>query len=106
MSSTDPESGVLASLATHIGDRLGRTVTEEEVFDAVAQRLIHDTRCRGNVHIADQMQARLSEDRHKDPDLPVRALLAYGTDQPPAWWLRLGVDLVATLCGVPPEKKA
>lgn len=106
MSSPDPDIGLLTSLTAHISDRLDRTITEDEVFDAVAQRLVHDARRCGNVHVADQMQARLSEDRRTNPDRPLRALLGYGANQPPVWWLRLGVDLVATLCGVPPEQTA
>lgn len=106
MSSADPDPGLLASLTAHVSDRLDRPITEDEVFEAVAQRLIHDARRCGNVHIADQLQARLSEDRRANPDRPLWLLMAYGADKPPVWWLRLGVDLVATLCGVPPEKKA
>ena len=106
MSGADPEVGLLAGLTAHISSRLDRTITEDEVFDAVAQRLIHDARRCGNVHLADQMQARLSEDRHTNPDRPLWGLLGYGVDKPPVWWLRLGVDLVATLCGVPPEQAA
>ena len=100
-----PESGLLANLAAYLSARLNRTVTEDEVFDAVARRLTYDAHhCSSNVHLLDQFEARMAEDRQIDHDRPLRWLLKQYADQPPLWWYCLGADLVATLCGVPPEQ--
>lgn len=98
------DSGLLANLAVHVSNRLGREISEEEVFDAVAQRLVYDAHhSSSNVHILDQFEARLSEDRRIDPDRPLEWLLKVDADKPPLWWYCLGFDLAATLCGTPPE---
>ena len=101
-----PETGLLANLTAHLSARLNRTLTHDEVYDAIAQRFIHDIRLGTNVHVADQFEARLLEDRRTDPDRPLTVLLGYDAKRPPLWWYCLGADLAATLCGIPPEDVA
>lgn len=98
------ETGLLVNLTAYLSRRLNRSLTQDEVFDAIAQRLIHDIRQTANVHIADQFEARLREDRQSDPDRPLTALAGYAARKPPMWWYCLGADLAATLCGIPPEQ--
>ena len=98
------ETGLLANLTAHLSVRLNRTLTLDEVFDAIAQRLAQDIRLGTNVHVADQFEARLLEDRRADPDRPLAVLMQYGAKNHPLWWYCLGADLAATLCGIPPEE--
>ena len=98
------ETGLLANLAAHLSFRLNRTLTPDEVFDAIAQRITQDIRLGTNVHVADQFEARLLADRRADPDRPLTVLMKYGAKNPPLWWYCLGADLAATLCGIPPAE--
>ena len=99
-----PETGLLANLTEHLSLRLNRPLSQDEVFDAVVQRLILDLRLSANVHVADQFAARLHEDRRSDPDRPLIVLARHAAKKPPMWWYCLGADLAATLCGIPPEQ--